>query len=318
MSMFQTDPDCISQREYVNIPEWHKAGFTGRGINVFCDDVGGNHAENVKEIIQVILPDAIIYTGSINYIKDNDGIKECKIYCQELGYAMTFDDFVETQKINLINNSTTGGDGERILPIAEYMKDKIKQYNLIMCGAGGNVYKGETDQKYNGACIVVNSVNFVNDRPVYGKKSIGNNIDFTMFHGWQSGTSFSSPFLLGMIGLLRSKYPNITQDEVYEYFKTHCEDLGDKFKDKYFGWGLPILGNPNEELEFDDMEIKLQIGNKIMLVDGKEVELDQPPIQDPNTWRTLVPIRHIAEALGLEVKWDEKTKTVTLVKKEDD
>lgn len=307
MSMFQTDPDCIRQREYVNIPAWHKAGFTGKGVNILCDDVGGNHVANVKEIIQVILPDAVIYTGGINYTKDNDGIKECKIYCQETKESLPFDEFIKKYNISLINNSTEGGNGEEILPEAVFMKEKIKQYNLIMCGASGNVYMGETDQPYNGACIVVSSVNLKNGKPTYGMKSIGPNVDFVMFHGFQSGSSFSSPFLLGMAGLLRCKYPNISKDEVYQYFKEHCEKIGNAEKSEQYGWGVPIMGNTKTE-------IKLQIGNSKMYVDGNAVILDQPPTIDKDTGRTLVPVRAIAQAFKSEVFWDEKTKTITLIK----
>lgn len=243
MSKFLIDEECIAQREYVNIPRWHQAGYTGKGITVFCDDVGDNHAECVADIIQVILPDAKIYTGSIGYSQQGGKIIDCVILCNETQEFLSFDQFIKKYNISLINNSTDGGEGEKIFPIAEYMKEKIKQYNLIFCGAAGNVLKGETRQKYNGACIIVTSVNLRDGKPVYGMKSIGPNVDFAMFHGFQSGSSFSSPFLLGMAGLLRGKYPNITQDEVYQYFKEQSEQIGGTERSEKFGWGVPILGD---------------------------------------------------------------------------
>lgn len=67
MSMFLTDPDCVRQREYANIPAWHDKGYLGKGLSVFCDDVGGSHVAIVADIIQTILPKAAVYTGGIGY-----------------------------------------------------------------------------------------------------------------------------------------------------------------------------------------------------------------------------------------------------------
>ena len=180
------------------------------------------------------------------------------------------------------------------------MQGKIKQHNLIFCGAAGNNAGQPTTQIFNGACIVVTSCNLKNGTPVWSYSCIGDNIDFAMFSGFSAGTSFASPFLLGMTGLLKSKYPEITQSEVCEYLKSHCEDLKDKNK---FGWGLPIMGKT-------ETIIKMQIGNKVMDVDGRKVTLDQEPIIKNS--RTLVPLRAITESLGAKVEWDEPTKTITI------
>lgn len=56
--------------------------------------------------------------------------------------------------------------------------------------------------------------------------------------------------------------------------------------------------------------IKLQIGNKIALVDENKLTLDVPP-QIING-RTMVPVRFISEGLGADVEWDGATKTVTI------
>jgi hypothetical protein len=303
MGMFLTDADCIRQREYVNIPAWHEKGYLGQGLSVFCDDVGGNHVSIVADIIQTILPKARIYTGSIGYTQKSSEITDCTISCTETGERLPFDEFIKKYEINLINNSKDGGRGTEVLPIAKYMKDKIKEHNLIFCGAAGNDAGQPTTQSFNGACIVVTSCNLKKGVPAWSYCCTGGNVDFAMFSGFAPGTSFASPFLLGMAGLLRCKYPGITQDEVYEYFKTHCEDILAPGKDVESGWGLPIMGDPKTI-------IKMQINNKTMDVDGRKVVLDQGPIIQNR--RTLVPIRAISEALGAEVGWDDKTKTVTI------
>lgn len=49
-----------------------------------------------------------------------------------------------------------------------------------------------------------------------------------------------------------------------------------------------------------------------VLLDGKEVSFDQPPVLDEG--RTLVPLRAIFEALGGAVSWDDSTKTIKAAK----
>jgi len=47
-------------------------------------------------------------------------------------------------------------------------------------------------------------------------------------------------------------------------------------------------------------------------VDGREITFDAPPVIEND--RALVPLRAISEALGARVNWEEKSKTVTMVK----
>ncbi|MDF3000900.1 MAG: hypothetical protein K0Q48_1019 [Bacillota bacterium] len=248
MGRFVTDPECILQREFVNIPAWHKAGHTGKGLTVFCDDVQKNHhAELVKDIVQTILPEARVLSGAIGYAwQDAESMEpakkvivDCAVRCTETAEVMRFDDFIKKYEVSLINNSTDGGSGTEILPQAVYMNQKIQEHNLIFCGAAGNGYGQPTTQKYNGACMVVTSVKLEEGKPIYGLKAHGENLDFSMFYGFQSGTSNSSPFLLGMVGLLRCRWPEITQAEAYAYLKEQCVSLGPR---KKFGWGIPVLG----------------------------------------------------------------------------
>lgn len=60
--------------------------------------------------------------------------------------------------------------------------------------------------------------------------------------------------------------------------------------------------------------IKMTIGKQEVLVDGKPQTWEQSPVVDPQSWRTLVPLRNVAELLGYAVLWDDLTKTITLVR----
>ena len=76
--------------------------------------------------------------------------------------------------------------------------------------------------------------------------------------------------------------------------------------------GIPVLGDPTvNEFEEEPMKIVMQIGNDVMLVDGKVI-LDQPPMIVKETSRTLVPLRAVFEAAGFIVGWDEQSKTITI------
>ncbi|KKO51585.1 stalk domain-containing protein [Paenibacillus sp. DMB20] len=54
----------------------------------------------------------------------------------------------------------------------------------------------------------------------------------------------------------------------------------------------------------------LTVGKKEFVLNGKRVSAEVAPIITGN--RTLVPLRLVSEQLGLNVKWDKKTKTVTI------
>ncbi|WP_017753926.1 copper amine oxidase N-terminal domain-containing protein [Calidifontibacillus oryziterrae] len=57
-------------------------------------------------------------------------------------------------------------------------------------------------------------------------------------------------------------------------------------------------------------EIKLQIGSKYPLINGKKTEI-QVPGKIVNG-RTLVPLRFVSESLGAVVNWNGTTRTITI------
>ena len=59
------------------------------------------------------------------------------------------------------------------------------------------------------------------------------------------------------------------------------------------------------------MDIQLHLGDNQATVNGKQVTLDVPA-QEING-HTMVPLRFLGEALGGTVKWDDVTRTVTIV-----
>jgi len=61
-------------------------------------------------------------------------------------------------------------------------------------------------------------------------------------------------------------------------------------------------------IDFNGKKMVLRVGNKIALVDNKEVQLDVGPVIVNG--RTLVPLRFISENFGCDVIWDDSAKTV--------
>jgi C1A family cysteine protease len=61
-------------------------------------------------------------------------------------------------------------------------------------------------------------------------------------------------------------------------------------------------------------EVVLWIGSTRALVDGEEVQLDQAPVIDPRSNRTLVPLRFLMEVAGWKVEWNEREQKITLTR----
>ncbi|MCE5224034.1 copper amine oxidase N-terminal domain-containing protein [bacterium] len=60
--------------------------------------------------------------------------------------------------------------------------------------------------------------------------------------------------------------------------------------------------------------IKIMVGNKIVIVNGKSNMIEAPPFIHQATGRTLIPIRIIVESIGGSVGYESKERKVTLIK----
>lgn len=239
------DKDFEKQLEYCGINKWHVAGYQGQGLTIFMDDVGGNHAACTKMVVQTILPKALVLTGNIGFNYNSEEVTECNVSCLETHETLSFEEFIVKHNVRLINNSTDGGTHQKDTSKTRYLNKMKAKYNLIFTGSAGNGYGSPIDNPYYGVAMMISGCNS-KKRSTYAEDE---DIDFIAYTAGMSGTSFSAPFACGMAGLVVQQYPNYTQNGVYQYFKTHCEDIGQPGKDSVNGWGLLVLGEaPRIEL----------------------------------------------------------------------
>ncbi len=66
------------------------------------------------------------------------------------------------------------------------------------------------------------------------------------------------------------------------------------------------------EIKDTSVHVELVIGSKIIKKNDQEIKVDVAPYLDSSSWRTMVPIRHVTEALGAIVKWDGTQRKVTV------
>ncbi len=94
----------------------------------------------------------------------------------------------------------------------------------------------------------------------------------------------------------------------YEYFTYRTKD---------FGMGFVMDMYTAVDLEKEDLNgtaLELFLDDETAYDDGREVTLEQKPVADERTGRTLVPLRFVAEALGCHVEWLAKSRRIIIRK----
>lgn len=295
------------QNDYCGVTKWHEAGITGKGVVVWNMENGkATHGKQTTQRVLHAAPDATVINASLFMASNNKEVRYANAVLDD-GTTYEVEDFIKKFGIKCLTRSVGGSTGNSETA-SEFWTALQKKYKLIMFNSAGNegsdgrnggddydpfMYVGALSLNKNG--IWIEPYSSEHDR-----------VDFATFRGEWSGTSFSAPYLCGQSALLVQKYGHqIDQGFVFDYFKSHAEDLHDIDYDTKTGWGLPIMGDPKTV-------INMQVGNFKATVDGKTVTMDVAPKIENQ--RTLVPLRFIAEAFGAEVDWDPKTQRITIVR----
>lgn len=137
-------------------------------------------------------------------------------------------DYAVKNGAKIINNSWGGGDFSQ--SIYDALMNAAKN-NIVVVTAAGNI-KNDNDKypKYPASykipgmiCVgALNVLDLKTSFSSYGKESVhifapGEYIvstDVELPYKWRSGTSIATPFVVGAVGLLLSKEPNLTPEEV--------------------------------------------------------------------------------------------------------
>ncbi|WP_206459476.1 copper amine oxidase N-terminal domain-containing protein [Anaerovorax sp. IOR16] len=298
------------QNDFCNITEWQEHGITGLGVNVWnCESSGSSHGQSTRKRILDVSPNANI----INVSRGERGNVNSDNYETLVTYQKkqhTVEEFINKYKIKTITSSNHG-DVLTDTQESHLLNDLKKKYNLTMFNISGNY----SDQIANGSipsdvAIYISACQFNRNGNIefVNRFSQGEAIDFSFFMGYQYGTSFSCPMACGMANLLIERYGDLSQEEIYKYFKMCALDIEDIGRDIKTGWGIPVLPKWGKKY------ITMNIGEKHYFVNGEKKLIDVEPEQVK--YRTFVPLRFISEELGFDVKWNEQAKTAIISKGE--
>lgn len=126
---------------------------------------------------------------------------------------------------------------------------------IIMVAAAGN-NKFEPDAEYPARYDETIAVTAIDDRKHIAKFATtgskveiaapGVSITSTYLHNQYavgSGTSFSTPMISGAIALIQSKFlrengRKMNNEEIKQFIRANCEDLGERGKDNIYGYGM--------------------------------------------------------------------------------
>lgn len=227
--------------------------------------------------------------------------------------------------MDVINMSLGGPQG--IPELAEVIRYAYSK-SVVLVAAAGNT--GQRGVEYPAAYPEVIATAAVNmDKRRGGFSSIGQQVEVaaagvqvysTYLNGLYailSGTSMASPHITGAVAILQAKAlirfgKKLPPDQIRLLLKIYSEDLGQFGPDPQVGFGLFSFGRIQTKEVLPKRKVVMWIGKPKALVDGRQVALDQPPVIDPKTNRSLVPVRFLGESLGGKVDWEAKEQQITI------
>lgn len=133
------------------------------------------------------------------------------------------------------------------------------------------------------------------------------NIDIAASPGYVvpfGGTSAAAPWLCGMLACYYTGRKRPGVEDIRRLIRANCRDLDDPGKDRASGYGefiLPPIAAAGEVDTMDKVDIKLELGRALAVVNGEDRQLDCAPFARDG--RTFVPLRFVAEALGCQVDY---------------
>lgn len=154
-------------------------------------------------------------------------------------------DWMAEQRVHVVNMSIAGSNNKVVRQVVERAGEK----GLVLVAAAGN-WGTATRPAYPAAYSDVIAVTAIDaDRRIYEFANSGRYIDFaapgvrvwTAIPGggqYQSGTSFASPYVSVLTGLVVARGHPRDPEAVRQTLRNRVVDLGAPGRDDVFGWGL--------------------------------------------------------------------------------
>lgn len=307
--------------DFCNITQWHEAGFTGKGINVWVTEGYTSHSRSCRKRVLDAAPDANVILGRMTYgtkngkvdffnvIENNDGNEQPPVPLEE---------FLKKHNINVLSTSLSPSPYNKSSSIiGKYWIDIQKKYNLpIFCASGNDSSKNKsfaTNVAWMVGALVERSGKLV--RASYSNG--GEGLDFAESVGWWSGTSSATPYLAGKCAVLLSRYNNMSFNDVYDYMKMNCQDFGDIGEDPLYGFGMFVFPDVNEKwtgkydeviIGSDESDVQVNPLNPLItttkiIVNGVTKTVRRVMVENENYIR----LRDFDEVLGVcKVDYDSK------------
>ncbi|MDY0010347.1 MAG: leucine-rich repeat protein, partial [Candidatus Izemoplasmatales bacterium] len=259
------------------------------GIEFVGDDVG--HGTMVAGVIAATQNNSIGISGiapeaDLMVIKaniDNEGMFSGDSIAEAIYYATD-------SGADIINMSLGGSYAD---PIVEAACDYAYNAGVIVVAAAGN--DGLPILNYPASFSSVISVGattsikekaqFSNYNRFVDISAPGQDIYTTIMgntYGGVSGTSFSSPYVAGVIALLKSYYLAESNDMILSYLYASTEDLGTFGKDSLFGYGL---ANAHDAMTITLRQVTLDTGlgspiDPKYVAEGRPFYINDRPLLD--------------------------------------
>ena len=293
------------------VTAWHNAGYKGQGVKVLsCQDESTTHGAGIAKIFKRAAPSAEFTSGAHLLSFSGGNITENSIAVNGVKYD--FEQYVVDNGFDLVFSSASAH--APTYNNADWIASCARMHNatgVIFNNSAGNVGENQSGEPLahrfpKEYTILWGSMGYADSGAIKRLNSCltGIDIDFMAFAPLIGGTSAACPFGTGIEAVVMSKYGKMSLEEMQRYLSSISVDYGAAGADIYYGKGMPKLGNPATQ-------IILQVGSTTMKVNGVNVTIPQAPIIAASG-KTLIPVREVVEALGADVAWNARTKTITI------
>ena len=261
------------EMDITGVSLWHSLGYKGKGINIanlertatdaphfngkfhdpfnISSDYG--HGGLVMGVMHQVAPDADLYILPTNFTQINGNVGG--------DFAEKTIPFIK-EHVDVVGQSMSS-------KLVHYFRDKLieEQHDnsTWLVSAGNNAYDRFNKMAHNNVRIAIGAVHMANDGTIRRARysSIDDELDFMGFSSIDTynrngsvrrsvtGTSFSNPFVCGMVALVKQFFyektgVRLNQRQMFDFMLDNCVDMGEEGHNEYYGHGLFVLPHPDK------------------------------------------------------------------------